>query len=118
MFRNITLAAVAAIVLAVPVEAKRVMRAFTPVEKLTRAEVVVVGKVSALEKDMVTATPHPGDSTKFSYKVAVIKIDNGLVGAANITHIKVGFIPPPPPDPAAPTRPGRGPFQPVNLTEG
>jgi hypothetical protein len=94
----------------------------SPLQKLTRAEVVVVGKVTAIEKDVVTATPHPDVKDKLTYKVAVIKIETGLVGAANVTHVKVGFIPPPPADPARPEppaiRPGRGGFGPVHLTEG
>jgi hypothetical protein len=114
MFRNITLAAVAALALAMPAAGKRIAPAMTAVEKLTHADVVVIGKVSALEKEMVNATPYPNTPEKLSYKVAVIKIETGLVGAGSTTHIKVGFIPPPPNAVA----PGRGGFQPVNLTEG
>jgi hypothetical protein len=97
-------AAAAALVLATPVGAKRAIRIFTPIEKLVRADVVAVGKVTALDK--------------VTYKIAVIKIESGLFGAANITHVKVGFIPPAPVDPTAPGRPIRGGFQQVNLTEG
>jgi hypothetical protein len=118
MIRYFLAAAAAALVLA-PVEAKRAIRIFTPVEKLVRADAVVVGKVTALEKEVVTATPAPGDPNKLSYKVAVVKVEGALVGAANVTHVKVGFIPPPPAEPGAtPVRPIRGGFQPVNLTEG
>src|SRR5437764_180523 len=99
MFRKLFLAAAAALVIAMPVEAKRAIRIFTPVEKLVRADAVVIGKVSALEKDTVTAAPLPG-AEKITYKIAVIKVESGLVGAANVTHVKVGFIPPPPADPA------------------
>ena len=120
MFRVLVLAAFAALVLATPVEAKRVMRNFTPIEKLVRADVVAVGKVTALEKDTVEAVPVPvpGATDKLTYKIAVVKVESGLFGAANVTHVKVGFIPPPPVDPAAPVRPGRGGFQQVNLTVG
>jgi len=119
MFRVLSLASVAALVLVAPVEAKRVMRLFTPVEKLVRADVVAVGKVTALEKDLVTAAPLPGAAEKLTYKIAVLKVENGLYGTANITHVKVGFIPPAPVDPApVPVRPVRGGFQQVNLTAG
>ncbi|QJW96819.1 hypothetical protein [Frigoriglobus tundricola] len=121
MFRVLSLASVAALVLATPVEAKRVMRLFTPVEKLVRADVVAVGKVTALEKDTVTAAPAPGATDKLTYKIAVLKVETGLYGAATVTHVKVGFIPPAPVDPnapPAPVRPGRGGFQQVNLTVG
>ncbi len=118
MIRYLLTAAVAALVLATPVEAKRAIRIFTPMEKLVRADVVAVGKVTAIEKKEVEATPYAGDNTKLSYKIAVVKIETGLVGAGNVTHVKVGFIPPPPADPAAPpVRPGRGGLQQVNLIE-
>jgi hypothetical protein len=119
MIRYLLAAAVAACVLAIPVEAKAI-RPFTPLEKLFRAEVAVVGKVSAIEKDTIEAAPYPGVKDKQTYKVAVIKIETGLVGAANITHVKVAFIPPPPVDPNAPAvAPGRGRgYGPVHLTEG
>lgn len=118
MIRSVLTAAVAALVLATPVEAKRAIRLFTPIDKLVRADAVVVGKVTAIEKDTVDATPLPGAADKVTYKVAVIKVESGLAGAANVTHIKVGFIPPAPVDPAAPARPSRGGFQPVNFTVG
>lgn len=119
MIRKLIVAAVAALVIATPVEAKRAILLYTPVQKLVRADAVVVGKVSAIEKEFVTATPVPGATEKLSYKVAVIKVETGLVGAANVTHIKVGFIPPAVPAPNVPPgRPIRGGLQPVNLTEG
>jgi hypothetical protein len=99
------------------------MRIFTPIEKLIRADAVVVGKVTAIEKNTVEAAAYPDAKEKQTYKVAVIKIESGLVGAANITHVKVGFIPPPPdraePPAGGPGRPlpVRG-FGPVHLTEG
>lgn len=118
MIRVLAIVAATAL-LAVPAEAKRVMRAFTPVEKLARSEVVVVGKVTAVEKEMVNAPRHAGDTEKVPHKVVVIKIEKGLVGGDGVTHVKVGFIPPPPVDPNAPARPGRGgPAQQLDLKEG
>ncbi|MCI0705526.1 MAG: hypothetical protein L0241_31080 [Planctomycetia bacterium] len=120
MFRKLIVAAVAAVLLATPAEAKRAIRIFTPLEKVAQAEVVITGKVSALEKDTVMAPQFPGGE-KVAHKIAVIKIEKGLYGAENVTHIKVGFVPPPPPanPPAPPVRPipGRG-FAVINLTEG
>lgn len=129
MYRSVILAAAAALVLAAPVEAKRAIIIYTPAQKLARADVVVVGKVTAVEKDTVDAPQFPGVKEKTSYKVAVIKVESALVGAANVTHIKVGFVPAAPAapggggaDPAVPPRgrpvPGRGGFGPVVLTEG
>src|SRR5262245_51758957 len=120
MIRYFLTAAAAALVLATPVEAKRIIAEFTPLQKLLSAEVVVVGKVTAIEKDTVDVEPFPGAKDKQTYKVAVIKIETDLIGAANITHVRVGFVLPPPPNPGAPpVRPAseRG-FAPVFLAEG
>ena len=117
MIRYVLTAVVAALVLATPVAAKRAVRPFTPIEKLVRVDAVVVGKVTAIEKDTVDVAPVPG-ADKITYKVAVIKVESGIAGAANVTHLKVAFVPPAPVDPAAPVRPGRGGFQPVNFTVG
>ena len=87
MLRNFMLAAAAVLVLAVPAEAKRVIRAFGPVEKVARAEVAVTGKVSAVEKETVDAIRFPGDTEKVPHRVAVIKIDKALVGAGSVTHV-------------------------------
>jgi hypothetical protein len=122
MIRYFLAAAAVAVVLVTPVEAKRAIRVFTTIEKLIRADAVVVGKVTAIEKDTVLAEPSPGVKEKQTYKVAVIKIEAGLVGAANVTHVKVAFTPPARQEPPAvgPGRlpPGRGGFGPVSLTEG
>lgn len=112
MYRTALAATAATLLLAAPVGAKRVARAFTPVEKLVRSDAVVVGKVTALEKDEVLAPQFPGAPDKVAYRVAVVKVQTGVFGAANVTHLKVGFLPPPVP----PARPGRGGYQPVNLT--
>ena len=53
MTRNLFLAAVAVAALAVPAGAKRIARPFTPVEKFARSEIVVAGKVSAIEKEIL-----------------------------------------------------------------
>lgn len=121
MFRTLSLAAVAALVVAAPVEAKRIAF-FTPVQKIARADAVVVGKVGSIEKEPVSVAQFPNDPNKVDYKVAVVKVENGLIGADNTTHIKVGFIPAPPADPNSPAvppgRPGRGGLPAVTLAEG
>jgi len=117
MIRNLLLTTAAALVFAVPVEAKRVLRVYTTLEKTARAEVIVTGKVSAIEKETVDAVRYPGDTQKVIHKVAVIKIDKGLVGTGGVTHVKVAFVPPPPADPNAPPV-RRGPLSPVDLKEG
>jgi hypothetical protein len=114
MYRYTVAAALAALVLAPPAEAKRIAIHYTPIQKLARADAVVVGKVGSVEKATVAAAPFPESADKVDYKVAVIKIETGLAGAAGVTHVKVGFLPPPV-DPAAPVRGG---VRPVALAEG
>ncbi len=121
MYRVLVLAAAAALVLSAPVGAKRAIRLFTPVEKVARADAVVLGKVTAIEKDTVSSAPAPGAPEKVAYRVAVIKVESGLHGAAGATHVKVGFVPPPKDEPPAPGKlggPRRGGYPPVVLTEG
>lgn len=78
----------------------------SPTQRALAADVVVVGKVTAVEKETVEAAPFPGAQNKVQYKVAVVRIATPLAGAGNLTHIKVGFVPPPP---AQPPRPGPQP---------
>ncbi|MBM3983820.1 MAG: hypothetical protein FJ304_26850 [Planctomycetes bacterium] len=90
-------------------------------QKFASAQVVVVGKVTAIEKNTVDASsPYIGAKDKVAYKVAVVKIETDLGGAAGLTHIKVGFVPS---DPNAPPPRGSGgvirPREPVpELTDG
>src|SRR5947207_3236199 len=98
-----------------------------PAQMALTTPVIVTGKVTAIEKDTVDATsPYVGSKDKVAYKVAVVKIDSALAGANNLTHIKIGFIPPAKVDPNAPApapggirpairRPG---FQAPELKEG
>jgi hypothetical protein len=69
----------------------------SPAQRALTAGTVVVGTVTAIEKETVEAAPFPGVPNKLRYKIAVVKIETALAGAANVTHIKVGFITPPPP---------------------
>ena len=58
-----------------------------------QAEVVVLGKVTEIEKDAVEATPFAGapKEQKLSYKIVVLKIDAALIGGQGLTQIRVGF---------------------------
>ena len=87
-----------------------VMPAPQPAQMALTAPVVVTGKVTAIEKDTVDATsPYAGAKDKVAYKVAVVKIDGALAGANNLTHIKIGFVPPG----AQPAPPVGNPGQPI-----
>ncbi len=87
-----------------------VMPAPQPAQMALTSPVVVTGKVTAIEKDTVESTsPHVGAKDKVTYKVAVVKIDGGLVGANNLTHIKIGMAQPG----ALPVPPVGNPGQPI-----
>lgn len=78
----------------------------SPAQRALTSEVVLIGKVNSIEKDTVEALPFPGAPNKIQYKLAVVQIDKALAGAENVTHIKVGFVPPPPAVPLQPQQPG------------
>lgn len=89
------------------------MIAFRPApQRALTAEVVVVGKVTAVEKETVDAEPFPGATDKVAFKVAVVKIESPLAGANALTHIRIGFVPPPKAEPLPPLNPNL-PLRPV-----
>ena len=92
--RRYLFAAVVVALAAVPAPAR--MIAFKPAtQRAITADIVCIGKVTAMEKDTVDATPFPGSPIKTAHKIAVVKIETPLAGAAGVTHLKVGFVPPP-----------------------
>jgi hypothetical protein len=72
--------------LSLPASAKVAAPAPLPT-RVAHADLVVLGKVTAVEPKTVTLK----DGSE--YKVAVVKIDEALVGGAGLTHVRVGFIP-------------------------
>lgn len=74
---------------------------FRPVAwRAITADVVVVGKVTGIEKDAVEVEGTKR-TPKGAYRVALVQVEDALAGAAGQTHIKVGFLPPPPPPASA-----------------
>jgi hypothetical protein len=67
------------------------------------ADIIVVGKVTTIEDRKVRVEGFPGDRDTGEYTVAVVKVEEALLGAKDLTHIKVGSLPP---------VPGRGRFFP------
>src|SRR5262245_37577378 len=110
---RIVLALLGVVALASSARADRIAPIAQPVERALRVPVVVVGKVAAVEKEPVEATLYPGATQKVAHKIAVVKVETNLLGAANTTHLKVGFVP----SGTAGIRPGRGPDNP-ELKEG
>jgi hypothetical protein len=97
-----------------PAKAVAIRLASVP-ERAAIADVIVVGKVTAIEDKLVETEIAPGQ--KVSYKVASIKVSDGITGAKGVTHVRVGFIPAPavqPPAPGGGIRPiRRGGFNPT-----
>jgi hypothetical protein len=105
-YRLAALAGLGLLLTALPSPAKAVMIAPAPIyQRVAQADVVVVGKVTGIEEKTVEATQFPGNPAKVEYHVAVIKIEDHLLGAKALTHIKVGYIVPKE-VPAAPPGPG------------
>ena len=76
-----------------------------PALRAITADVVVVGTVTAVEKEPIEVSPARGAEGKVAFRLAVVKVDQPLAGADTLTHLKVGFVPRPP----AAGRPGAGP---------
>lgn len=56
-------------------------------ERLARAEVVVTGKITRFEEKPVTARDG------MEYEIAVVKIDDAIVGAKGLTHLRFAVAP-------------------------
>jgi hypothetical protein len=111
-------------VLAIPASAQkdeweRAMRFRLLVDKVARADVVVIGKVIAIEKEPVdletvevVGFDWPQRKTRtVSYQVALVKVQENLMGAENLTHLKIAFVP----QEMVPPRPIARPFLPKDL---
>ncbi len=116
------------LLVALPAPALRIAY-FPPQQRALQAEVVIVGKVTAIEKDTVDLPVAPGAPEKVAHKIAVVRIVDSLIGASDLTHLKIAFVPqntaeaPPPPADGVPRRPILRPpirpgFQLPNLKEG
>lgn len=86
--------------------AKAMMIAPAPIaQRVAQADCVIVGKVTSLEDKKIPISP--GNPTK--YTIAVVKIEDGILGVKGLTHVRVAFIePPPPPAPGVVPPPGPG----------
>lgn len=118
-FRFAAPAAAALLLAAGP--ALALMIAFSPpAQRAVSAQVVVLGTVTAVEKETVEASPGRGAPVKVPFKVAVVKVDESLAGADGLTHLKVGFVslPPPPVGQPGVPRPLLGRRGGVELKEG
>jgi hypothetical protein len=82
----------------------------TPGQQAMQTAVVVVGKVVEVEKDVVFVSRYRGapKDQKVEYRIAMVRIEEPLIGGRGLTQFRVGF----PADATAgalPDIPGRGP---------
>jgi hypothetical protein len=97
-----------------------------PGQLAAQADVVVIGKVAEIEKDTVESSAFPGapKDQKTTYKIAVLKIDEAIVGGKGLTQFRVGFADGGAATAPPPTRVGGGRVirpggrAPVSLTAG
>ena len=87
--------------------------------QVASADVTVIGKVESIQEKTVKAKHYqPGVTGDVEYQIAVVKIEDGLVGAKGLTHIQVAFLAGQNnvPNPGGGKRPFRGQL-PVNLVK-
>jgi hypothetical protein len=70
--------------------------------RVALADAVVVGKVVRIEDKSVTAAIIPGSTQGAEFRIAVVKISDGIQGVKGQTEVRVGFM-----QPMGPVRPGR-----------
>jgi hypothetical protein len=73
--------------------------------RVARGDVVVIGKVVAIEDRTVSIEPNKGAKDKVQYAVAVIEVSDGLIGAKAKSKVRLGYLPPPGPEPGKPGGP-------------
>jgi hypothetical protein len=74
-------------------------------QRVAPADAVIVGKVTGFADKAVTAVRFPGGTDKVNYQIALVKVEEALLGAKDAKVVRVGFLPPAPPAPGR--RPGR-----------
>lgn len=87
-------ATLAVLILATPAKSKALMIApMRPGDQVVQADAIVLGKVVSIEKDTIDVTPFPGAAAdqKVAHKVAVIKVQESLMGGTGLTEYRVGF---------------------------
>lgn len=114
----VALACAAVLTTALPAKALVVAPNPLPV-RMVNADLVVVGKVTAIEDKGVMARFAPGVQDKREYRVAVVEIQDTLKGTKGLTKVRVGFLAPPPPvRPGGPIISPGGRFRQPSLTVG
>jgi len=107
LWAGLALATLSVLALTRPIPALVVAPAPIP-DRVALADVVVVGKISAIEDKTVMARRFPGAPEKTEFKVALVQITDPLKGAKGLTIVRLGFVPPMAPPPVQPGVPRIG----------
>jgi hypothetical protein len=87
--------------------------------RVAKADCIVLGKIVAIEKSVVVAKAYAKAARKTHYRIAVLKVKEGLKGARGKQTLRLGFFAPPKPSTGGSVtiRP-KGPRFGVSLTLG
>lgn len=66
------------------------------VDRAAQSDAIVTGKVTAIERDPLEMAPYPGAAAKVTYKVAIVRVDEAIRGAAGQQTLRVAFRDPRP----------------------
>jgi hypothetical protein len=78
-------------------------------QRVVLADCILVGRITALEAEPVHAFPllRIAGAPKVAHQIAVVELQTAVAGAKGVRQLRVGYIAPPPPDPAGLSRPRR-----------
>ena len=103
--KKLLLAAVCLFLLTLSATAKAIaIRQPSIAERVATADAVVIGKVESIEEKTVKAKPIFGGD-EIEYRIAVVKVGDGITGVKGLTHVKIAFQPAA--NPGGGIRPGR-----------
>jgi hypothetical protein len=109
-----------------PTEVKPALAILAPpiAQRVAQSTTIVVGKVESIEEKTVQAKQYPAAQDKAEFQIAIIKIEDPILVEKGLTHVRVGFLPPPPArvNPGGPNvgpivRPPIGAPKPVNFVK-
>jgi len=104
MQRKLLAIAMVSIGLALPVGTALALIAIMPMgpNQVANADAIFIGKVMEIEPAEVEAKAFPGAKVTVKYKVAVVKISEGIHGVKDQKSVRVGFQVPVAPKPGQP----------------
>ncbi|MBY0523077.1 MAG: hypothetical protein K2R98_06745 [Gemmataceae bacterium] len=85
-------------ILALTLPAMAKVMAPSPIpDRVAQADIIIVGKVTAIEGKTVMARPSPDSKDKIQFGIGVVEVEDGILGVKAKTTVRIGFEPPAPP---------------------